>query len=144
MAFDTPGILSAIVDVLENLDDMGAVQIGAPQAVGVQVSAWVSFGSHQMVRKTHGITQRETRIFVLFCYRVDGAEATAETTLAGLVDDFLDALHTDLTLGGVVTDLRIDSAAADEPDYQLRAGREYREYPVIVTVTQRSTFEVNP
>jgi hypothetical protein len=144
MALDSVAILEAVVDVLETLTDLGHVQIGAPQSVGPRVSAWVSLGGHQMMRKATGITQRETRVMVMFCYRIDDAEDTAETTLAGLVDDFMAAVHDDLTLGGAVVDARTESPAADEPDYQLRAGKEYREYPVIVVATQRGDYEVNP
>lgn len=144
MSFDTPAILTAVEDVLETLTDITDVQIGAPQSIGPRISAWLTVGGHQMVRKATAVTQRETRIYVLFCYRVDGAESDTETALAEIVDDFLAALYDDLTLGGVVFDLRVDSTAADEPDYQLRAGKEYREYPVIVTVVQRGTYEVTP
>lgn len=144
MAYDAGAAANALVDVLEGLSGMGAVQIGAPQSVGVQVSAWVGLGSHRTIRKATAVTQRETRFYVLFCYRVDGAEAAAEVALMALVDAFLAALHADLTLAGTVFDLKADSAVSDEPDYQLRAGKEYREYPVVVTVVQRGTYAVNP
>jgi hypothetical protein len=144
MAYNATAVANALQTILAGLSGMGAVQIGAPTSIGPQVSAYVTMGSQTTVRKSSGITQREGRFFCMLAYRVDGAETTAETTLMGLVDAFMEALHTDLTLGGVVEDLTADSTAADEPDYQLRAGREYREYPVMVIVTQRSTYEVNP
>jgi hypothetical protein len=75
---------------------------------------------------------------------VDGAETTAETTLMDLVDAFLTALYADLTLAGTARSLEADSQAADEPEYQLRAGKEYREYPVVVTVVQQDSYAVNP
>jgi hypothetical protein len=144
MAYNAAAVASALQTILSGLSGMGAVQIGAPTSVGPQVGAYVTMGSQAIVRKSAGITQREGRFFCMLVYRVDGAETTAETTLMGLADAFMDALHADLTLGGVVADLMADSQAADEPDYQLRAGREYREYPIVVTVTQRATYEVNP
>jgi hypothetical protein len=144
MAYNATAVANALQTILAGLSGMGAVQIGAPTSIGPQVGAYVTMGSQTTVRKSAGITQREGRFFCMLAYRVDGAETTAETTLMGLVDAFMAALHADLTLGGVVEDLTADSQAADEPDYQLRAGREYREYPVVVTVTQRSTYEVNP
>jgi hypothetical protein len=143
-SLDSGAVAVALKGVLEGLSGLAAVQIGAPTHIGPRVSAYVTMGSQATVRKSGGITQREGRFFCMLAYRVDGAETTAETTLMGLADAFMEALHADLTLGGVVADLTADSAAADEPDYQLRAGREYREYPVVVTVTQRSTYEVNP
>jgi hypothetical protein len=101
-------------------------------------------GSQNVIRKATAITQRESRFFVMFYYRLDGAEATAETTLMSLVDAFIQAIQDDLTLGGTVFSTEINSLAADEPEYQLRAGKEYREYPMMLTSVQRSTYEVNP
>lgn len=144
MAFNSVAVANALVVVLSGLAGMGAVQIGAPESVGPRVSAYVAMGSQTSSRKVTGIMQRESRFFCMLAYRVDGAEATAETTLMSLVDGFLNALHVDLTLGGTVASLEANSQAADEPDYQLRAGKEYREYPVMVTVVQRDSYTVNP
>lgn len=144
MAFDSAAVAGALVDVLEGLSGMGAVQIGAPESVGTRVSAYVTMGGQEVLRKATGVIQRQGRFYCMLVYRVDGAEATAETTLMGLVDAFLQALFADLTLAGTVQALEVTSAAADEPEYQLRAGKEYREYPVIVTVVQRDSYEVNP
>jgi hypothetical protein len=123
---------------------MGLAQIGAPESVGPKVLSYVTMGGQRPLRKATGIMQREQRFMVMFAYRVDGAEATAETTLMGLVDAFLGALYADLTLSGTALALDIDTSAADEPEYQLRAGKEYREYPVIVTAVQQDSYEVNP
>jgi hypothetical protein len=112
--------------------------------MGAKVNSYVSMGSQQTTRKTTGTTQRQTRFFVMFAYRVDGAESTAETTLMSLVDAFMVALHNDLTLNGTVNDLEASSLAADEPEYQLRAGKEYREYPIVITTFQNGVFAVNP
>lgn len=144
MAYDSAAVASALVALLEDLTGMGNVQIGAPESMSTRVNSFVTLGSHQTQRKANGIMQRLTRFFVMFAYRVDGSEATAETTLMGLVDDFINAVDADKTLGGVVYDANAESPAADEPDYQSRAGKEFREYPVIVTVTQRDTYAVNP
>ena len=144
MAFNSGGVASALVTLLEGLSGMGDVQIGAPESMSTRVSAYVTLGSQQGTRKTTGTTQRETRFFVMLAYRVDGAESTAETTLMSLADAFMVAIDADKTLGGVVVDAVANSQAADEPDYQLRAGKEFREYPIMVIVTQRGTYEVTP
>lgn len=144
MAYNSGAVANQLVTVLDGLSGMGAAQIGAPESVALRVSAYVTMGSQSVVRKATGITQRESRFFVLFAYRVEGAESTAETTLMGLVDAFFNALYADLTLGGTVHSLEANSQAADEPDYQLRAGKEYREYPVTVTVIQRDSYDINP
>lgn len=144
MAYNSAAVAAQLKTVLEGLSGMGAVQIGAPESVGPRVSAYVTLGGQANERKATGIMQRETRFYCMLAYRVDGAETTAETTLMDLADAFLNALHADLTLAGTVEALSADSVAADEPDYQLRAGKEYREYPIIVTVIQRDSYEVNP
>lgn len=144
MSFNNTAVLNRLQTILTGLSGMGAAQIGAPEAVGPRVMSYVTMGSQSTTRKATGVIQRETRFFVMFAYRVDAAEATAETTLAGLVDAFLVALHADLTLAGTVEALETNSLAADEPEYQLRAGKEYREYPVVLTTVQRDSYTVNP
>jgi heme A synthase len=144
MSFNTTAVANALVSVLQGLSGMGTVQIGTPESVGPRVMSYVTLGSQATTRKVIGVVTRDTRFFCMFAYRLDGAEAAAETTLMSLVDAFMAALFADLTLGGTVTSLEANSQAADEPDYQLRAGKEYREYPVMVTVTQRDSYEVNP
>lgn len=144
MSFSTVAVANQLVAVLQGLSGMGAVQIGAPESVGPRVVAYVTMGSQTTTRQVIGVVNRDTRFMCMFAYRLDGAETTAETTLMGLVDAFLNALHADLTLAGTVKSLEANSAAADEPDYQLRAGKEYREYPVVVEVKQRGSYEVNP
>lgn len=144
MAFDSSAVATQLVAVLSDLDGMGAAQIGAPESVGPRVHAWVTMGSQAPVRRATGTMERQSRFMVMLAYRVDNAEATAETTLMGLVDDFMEALFADLTLSGTVDALEVTSLAADEPDYQLRAGKEYREYPLVVTVIQRGAYTVNP
>lgn len=144
MAYNSGAVVSALVALLQGLSGMGNVQIGTPESVGTRVSAFVTLGSQTATRKATGITQRETRFFCMLAYRVEGAEATAETTLMTLADAFMNAIDADKTLGGVVHDATADSQAADEPDYQLRAGKEFREYPIVVTVIQRDAYAVNP
>jgi len=141
---NTSGAATAVKTLLEGLSGMGLVQIGAPEAIGPQVSAWLTMGSANDTRKTTGTTQRQQRLFVLFCYRIQGSAATAETTLMGLVDAFFAAVNADKTLGGAVDSAEINSLAADEPEYALRAGQEFREYPMVVYYTQQGSYEVTP
>lgn len=140
--FDSLGVANQLVAVVSDLDGIATVQIGAPESIGPRVSAWVSLGGQNTTRKRTAVVRRESRFFVCFCYRVDANEQTAETTLMTIVDAFLNALHADLTLAGTCLALTVDSATADEPDYQLRAGAEYREYPMIVTVQQEGPYTV--
>lgn len=145
MAFNAQAVADAIKTKLLALSGMGSVQIGVPESVGPRVSAYITMGSMPLVRKATEVTRREARYFVNFAYRVDGAETTAETTLMGLADAFLDALHADMTLGGTCKSIvEISSGLADTPDYQLRAGKEYREYPFIITAAQDGNYTVSP
>ena len=133
-----------LITVLEGLSGLTAAQIGAPASIGPQLTAWIGLGSYSPVRKITGITQQEVHYFVCFCYRVDESESTAETTLLGLIPAFDAALHADLTLNGTVLSLTLNSLTADEPEYQLRAGKEYREYPMVVAAKLQGSFTTNP
>lgn len=144
MSLNNGAVAAQLVTILSGLTGMGFSQIGAPESFGTQVGSFVSLGSQSIQRKAVGTTRRATRFFVMLAYRVDGAESTAETTLIDLVDELIVVLHNDLTLNGTVVDMEVSSLAADEPDYQLRAGKEYREYPIVITTYQDGSFEVNP
>lgn len=144
MSYNSAAVANQLATVLAGLAGMGGSQVGAPESIGKQVTSYVTFGSFSPTRKTNGVVQREQRFFCMFAYRVDGNETAAETALMGLVDAFLVALQADFTLNNTVKSLEASSQAADEPDYQLRAAKEYREYPVVVTVTQQANYAVNP
>ena len=75
---------------------------------------------------------------------MDESESTAETTLLGLIPAFDAALHADLTLNGTVLSLTLNSLTADEPEYQLRAGKEYSDYPMVVAAKLQGSFTTNP
>ncbi len=140
MALNTAAVATAIIAKLTALTGMGETGIGVPESTGTRVSAYVTMGSQPNERKATQLVRRNARYFVLFAYRVGSDQATAETTLMGLVDQFLTALYADLTLGGVCKGLEIDTGLADTPDYQMRAGKEYREYPIILTAPQDATY----
>ncbi|MGL6349601.1 MAG: hypothetical protein ACRC2U_07095 [Aeromonas sp.] len=144
MSYNTAAVANELVTVLSGLSGMGGAQIGAPEAVGPRVSSYVTMGGQRTIKKATGVTQRETRFFCVLVYRVEETETAAEATLMTLVDAFFNALDADLTLNGTVFSLQADSQAADEPEYQMRSGKEYREYPIVVTVIQRDSYTVNP
>ncbi len=144
MAYDTVGAANQLVTILDGLSGVGESALGMPPNLAVKLGAYVTMGSQRVARKATGVTQRETRLFVKFLYRLDKTESTAESTLMTAVDAFLVALQADLTLNGTVSGLEVDTSLADEPDYQAIAGKEFREYPILVTVMQYGTYEVNP
>jgi hypothetical protein len=145
MSFNTLAVANQLVAMLEGLTGIGTVQKGAPVDVPTRVSAYVTMGSQPQTRKHAGSVERWPHYFVNFAYRVEkGGEAAAEEALMALVDGFQAALYADLTLGGTCLDLEVDTGLADEPEYQLRTGKEYREYPIVVKAKQTGSYTVNP
>jgi len=144
MAFNTTATANQLVTILSAISGIGGAQIGSPESIGKRVYGYVTMGSTDNRRHTQGTTERTQRFMVMLVYRLDGAEATAETTLMGIADSLFQAVHNDPTLNGNVDGAEVQSLGADEPDYQLRAGKEYREYPILVTTIQRGTYAVNP
>lgn len=148
MAYDTAGVADVVKDLLTDVlvaqAGGGTVQIGAPLNLATTVSAYVTLGSQTLVLKNTGTTQRQLRLLIVLAYRVAGNEETAETVLMGLVDDIIATVYADLTLGGVVMRAELASLGADEPEYMAIAGREFRQYPLVLTVWQQSSYTVNP
>lgn len=144
MALDSGAIADALVDVLQGLTGIGPVQLGVPKSFTERIHAFVTMAGKLMGRKNSGTSYVDHRFFVCFCYRVGDAESTAETTLMGLVDQFLQALHDDLTLGGTCEGLEIEVTAPDEPEYRPYAGREYRDYPLTISARQYGSYATNP
>jgi hypothetical protein len=142
MAYSLTGPANRLLAILQGLAGIGGAQIGVPESIGPRVYAYLTAGGAPTGRKATGVLYRDARYRVVFVYRLDGAEATAETTLMGLVDAFLAALHADLTLAGTCEGIEIDAGLADAPEYQIRAGREYREWPLLVTARQYATHTV--
>ncbi len=144
MALDSGAIADALVDVLEGLTGIGPVQIGVPKAFTERIHAFLTMGGKVGGRKNSGMTFVDHRFFVNFVYRVADAESNAETALMDLVDEFLQALYDDLTLTGACEGVEIDVTAPDEPEYRMYAGKEYRDYPIVVTVRQYGSYATNP
>jgi hypothetical protein len=144
MAFNTQAPANRLKIIVEGLSGMSAVQFGVPESIGPTVSAYITMGSQTPIKKATATVARDARYFVAFAYRLDGAEATAETTLMVLVDAFLVALYADLTLAGACEGIEIDTGLADAPEYIARSAKEYREYPVVITARQYGSYTVNP
>lgn len=138
MAFDTGAVLSRIVTLLTNAG-VQQVYTGAPESLSKRVSAYVAVVGQQVSDKPAGVLRREARYFVGLGYRVSGAEATAETDLATFLDAFLTAFYADreTRLNGTCTNCWLDLSLADDPQYQVTAGQEFRLYPFIVIAVQQ-------
>lgn len=137
---------NALVSVLAGLSGLSGstVQLGVPEVVGPRVSAYVVAASQIVSKKGTGVTLRDIRYNCVLAYRVDAAVATAESDLMGILDDFIDALNADLTLGKKCQGAEIDLLLADVPVYYIRAGKEFREYPILVTLRQYGAFNPSP
>lgn len=152
MAFNTAACLTAIKAKLDSaamttaLGDNGldATYKGAPASVGPKVSAYVTLGSQDIVaHATGGVQRRVAGFFVGFAYKVGkaaGDQAAPEDALAALLDAFITAIYTDRTLGGACKTASLDLSRANEPLYEVRAGQEFRVYPVLVLCTQDATL----
>lgn len=142
MALDAVGPLNRLVDVLEALPGMEAVYVGVPESIGGRAGAYVALGGSDVTDEATNLVQRRLRYFVGFAYAVEGHEEAAEPAIAGFLDGFQAALLTerDTRMGGLVDSVEWNFALGDSPEYQPIAEREYRVLPVVVTVTQHTTF----
>lgn len=146
MAFNTPAVADALVTLLQGLTSMATatVQKGAPMSVGTRRAAYVTAGAQRPEPKAGGMTMNDSRFFIDLAYRLDGDESAAETWLMTVIDEFLAAISADLTLGGTVSNVEIDMGMSEEPEYRERGAKEYREYPIVLTVRQYGSYVVNP
>jgi hypothetical protein len=144
MALDTLAVANRLVAILAGISGINAAQLGVPEKTDLRCSAYVTAGSQLPGRHTTGSTRRKANYFVLLVYRPDGNEAAAETALMGILDAFIAAIYADLTLAGTCKDVEINMALADAPEYQTRTGKEFREYPIIITATQDGSYNTNP
>lgn len=140
MAFDTAAGANALLAVLNALS-LGGAQIGVPESIGPRVYGTVTAASqaYQKVSlgRSAGLTARDTRYTVTLAYRLDGNESDAELTLMAKLDALVRALAIGTQLAGAAGQVTaLDTGLADAPEYQTRAGKEFREYPVLITLRQ--------
>lgn len=138
MAWNTKATLTRLEEILQALPGLQYVQKGAPESIGTNVMGYVAVGSGQVVDKATQLLQREQRFFVGFAYRVKGAEADAEDAIADLLDAFVSVIYADRTLGGTVHSSTLDLLLSTEPRYEVRAGQEFRVFPIVVVTTMYS------
>lgn len=135
--FDTAGGAQALLTIVQGLSVGG--QIGVPETPGARMYCSVTAAGQVYQKITLGAnagkTSRDTRYNLTMVYRLDGNEAAAELALMAKLDLIAAALAIGTETGhGMV--VAFDTGLADTPDYQLRAGKEYREYPILVTLRQ--------
>lgn len=130
----------AIRAVMAGLTGIAGAQIGVPESIGPRVYGYVTVGSMAVIPTTPGSVDRDIHYTATLAYRVDGNEATAENSLMDLLDEFLNALQVGNVLGSVGRIMAVDTLLADTPEYIARAAKEYREYPVVITVRQKHDY----
>lgn len=144
MGFDATAPLDYLAALVAGLPGVQGVVTGVPESITPRVSAYVTLGGATvLVKNTGAVSLRTQRYVVTLCYRVAGAEDTAERTLAGVFDALLGALDDDKTLGGAVHSSQADASLADAPAYAVVAGQEYRLLPIVVSTTQTRGFSPN-
>lgn len=148
MAFDTVGPMNHILSVLATVPNIATVQLGAPLSWAKRTSAYVTLGPQPSDIKTAGGTVwRDAHYFVDIGYRCDddgNGVTEAELVLAAAVDALQRMVYADKTLGGLVQDTKIDTGLSQEPEYRMRAGKEYREYPVVLVCRQYDSYKSVP
>ena len=143
MGLNTAGPLNQLKTLVESITGIQDVYIGVPENLPKRASAYIALGSQPILLKATGVAQRDARYQVTFGYRVGGAEAAAELTIAGWLDAFLQELLDDLTLAGTCEGLDFDTSLADAPGYEKFAGLENRLYPVVVACRQRTNYSTS-
>lgn len=146
MPLATGAALDALVTMVTGVTGMQRVYKGVPESLSNTVDAYITVGGHTIDSEEFGENRRDTHFWVVFGYRVHGAEATAEDTLADYIDAFEAAFFT-ARHGGTglfdhattgVEDGLLDASVADSGDYLAFAGQEFRTWPYLVTVVQRA------
>ena len=149
-AFNLVGGLTALVSLLESAPLVTAglqkVYAGSPEAFANRVSAYVAIlPGAPSPSGSGGVVSRDVRYFIGIGYRIGGAESTAETVLAAVVDAFHVAFYTTYPardLGGVITNGRFEDHPERSPVYQRLAAQEFRIVPLVLVGTQSQTFSL--
>ncbi|MBA2388666.1 MAG: hypothetical protein H0V67_00265 [Geodermatophilaceae bacterium] len=144
MAVDLASPLSRIVTVLTGIAGIQQVYTGVPESPTNRVSAYVTIGRIRLGdAAVGGLARHDVEYAVTFVYRVAGAEATAETTLAAVVPAFITAMLAErrTRLNGTVVSMGLpDFSLAAEADYIVVAGQEYRRLPCLIPVVQQENY----
>lgn len=139
MAFDASAALQELYILVSHIEDLQECKLGVPKAVTKKVSAYVTLGGQAGRKQNMGggpTPMRELRLYIGLVYRVQDDEGDAEMLLAEIVDRLVAAVDANQTLNGTCVNARLDLTLGDAPQYALWLGQEFRQYPVVVSVTQ--------
>lgn len=144
MTWQTKATMNALVTFLSAIPGIQAVQKGEPTDIPAAITGFVKVGAMPFSdRQTSGLVTRVGELLCWIGYRVSGSAATAEDTLADVVDElqrrFLDERKTG-KLGNTVDSMELDTSAASAGDYAKIGGQEYRLFPFVIRFTQQHTI----
>lgn len=144
MTWQAGATLDALVTFVATIPGIQSVRKGEPLTLPYAVSAFISVGAHPVADfATSGRLDRSGEFWITFGYRIGDASATAEDTLADVLDEFMrrffDERKDATPLGGTVEDMELDMSPASAAEYRPMGGQEFRLYPVIVRVRQTHT-----
>ena len=117
-------------------------QRGVPLDSKFQLSFCCTMGSFEIAPYAIQNLLVWTRFWCLFAHRIDGNEEAAEDAIMGIIPQFITLLYQDQSFGGIVSQIEIQAAVSDEPEYLMIRRREHREYPILVRVAQYHTFSL--
>lgn len=137
--FDLRGMLTAVETMVSALPSIvstsAAVTMGVPLTFDALINAFIFLGPATPGDNAFGGQDWEPMVTVVFGYRVQGGEQTAELIIADLILQITNqVLVTDPTVGGTIDDgrVKLDMNAAARPEYAAIAGSEARMYPVTI------------
>jgi hypothetical protein len=143
MALNLPAFYTEVIALLTAATGVQNVARGAPESWSNVVTVYASIAGQRMdPTAPAGVIWRWSDIWVEFGYRVKGAEATAENTLAAYVDSVTTGFYAarNTRFNSTVDDARIDLALASTPDYLRVAAQEIRTYPLLISGKQSANY----
>jgi hypothetical protein len=146
VAFDLRGMLTAVQTMVSALPSIvstsAAIYMGVPESFAARINAFIVLGAATPQDSMMGSQEWMPAITVVFGYRVEAVESTAELVIADLILELTDAIvgpSGDATVGGTIDRGRVtlDMSGASMPEYRAIAGSEARLYPVTITGYQQ-------
>ncbi len=142
MAFQAKALFPYIEGVLNGITGIEHVQRGEPLDPPADRNAYILLGGQHPTRKYSNTYTRQGHYLVIFLFRVTGEEESTEDALADTVDEFQTAILNNQISGGLTTEVEINAAPADTPEYRRLYGPEFRVYPMELVVRQTDNLSV--
>lgn len=137
MAFDLVAPLDRIIALVEAVPNCVALK-AVPESISEQLTGYVTLADINVIDKNNGLLQLDANYRVIFAYRISGNEAGGENGIAAAVVSFINGFYVDrkTDLNGTVESATINLSLGGAREYAVYAGQEFREYPIIVGITQ--------